>query len=201
MSTPSLSLPLLGAQAGFRRFSVGEYHRLIEIGMLTENDKLELLEGYLVHKMSRNPPHDAVLQLIDEVLAAILPAGWRTRIQSAVTLSNSEPEPDVAVVRGDARTYTKRHPQAADIGLVIEVSESTLDGDRLDKGRIYSRAGILCYWIVNLVDRRLEVYTNPVGSTEDATYASSAIYGPRESAPLILDGTQVATIAITDILP
>src|SRR5215470_17301210 len=105
MTTQTAHLPLQGIMAGFRRFSVAEYHKLIDIGILTEDDNLELLEGYLVHKMSRNPPHDGTLQLLQEILAPVLPAGWRLRIQSAITLPDSEPEPDGAVARGDARTY------------------------------------------------------------------------------------------------
>src|ERR1700682_2916036 len=109
MTALAAPLPILGPQAGFRRFSVDEYHRLIQIGILTEDDNLELIEGYLVHKMSRNPPHDGTLQLIQDVLPSVLPPGWCLREQSAITLRDSEPEPDGAVVRGNARTYLTRH--------------------------------------------------------------------------------------------
>src|SRR5579872_4886321 len=112
--------------AGFRRFSVAEYHRLIELGILTEDDNLELLEGYLVHKMARNPPHDGTMHQVLDVLGAHLPVGWKARTQSALTLSDSEPEPDLAVVRKDANGYRTRHPSPADAGLLIEVSDSTL---------------------------------------------------------------------------
>src|SRR5262249_62207670 len=98
MSPQTANLPLQGMMAGFRRFSVAEYHKLIDLGILTEDDNLELLEGYLVHKMTRKPPHDGTLDLIRETLR--LPAGWMLRMQEAVTLSDSEPEPDGAVVRG-----------------------------------------------------------------------------------------------------
>ena len=153
MTTQTAHLPYQGIMAGFRRFSVAEYHRLIEIGILTEDDNLELLEGYLVHKMSRNPPHDAAIQKITKKLLRVLPAGWDLRVLSAVTLKESEPEPDFAVVRGDETAYLTHHPGAADVGLVSEVADSTLAGDRSDKGRIYARAGLPCYWIINLVDR------------------------------------------------
>lgn len=185
--------------AGFRRFSVPEYHQLIEIGMLTEDDNLELLEGYLVHKMSRNPPRDASLQKISKKLYRLLPAGWDVRIQSAVTLPESEPEPDVAVVRGDENTYVHRHPGPADIGLLIEVSDATLAADRIDKGRIYARADITCYWIVNLVNRQVEVYTQPSGPVAAPAYAQQATYRPGDAVPLILDGAAAATIPVNDI--
>jgi Uma2 family endonuclease len=150
VTTQTAHLPYQGTTAGFRRFSVTEYHRLIELGVLNEDDNLELLEGYLVHKMSRNPPHDAAIQKGTRKWIRVLPPGWDLRVQSAITLPESEPEPDFAIVRGDANAYLTRHPIAADVGLVVEVSDSTLPGDRDDKGRIYARAGIPCYWIVNV---------------------------------------------------
>src|SRR5271155_4814826 len=101
MSARTFNLPILGTMAGFRRFTVAEYHRLTEMGILTEDDNLELLNGYLVHKMARNPPHDGTVQRVRKRLEKVLPAGWEIRVQSAVTLSESEPEPDVAVVRTD----------------------------------------------------------------------------------------------------
>src|SRR5437764_11230931 len=164
MTTQSARLPYQGTVAGFRRFTVSEYHRLIELGILTEDDNLELLDGYLVHKTSRNPPHDAAIQKGLKKWLRLLPPGWDLRVQSAITLTESEPEPDFAIVRGDETVYVSRHPAAADIGLVVEVSDSTLPGDRDDKGRIYARAGLQCYWIVNLNDRQIEVYTAPSGA-------------------------------------
>jgi Uma2 family endonuclease len=187
--------------AGFRRFSVAEYHHLIQIGILTEDDNLELLEGYLVHKMTRKPPHDSALQLLQEALSAALPKGWCFRTQSAITLSDSEPEPDGAVVRGNARTYATHHPGPSEIGLVIEVADSTLAGDRADKVRIYARAGIVCYWIINIVDSQIEVYTSPSGPTAAPTFAQRVDYRPGDQVPLVLDGVTVAQIAVHDLLP
>src|SRR5262245_38953635 len=89
MTQATTKLPLLGTLAGFRRFSVAEYHRLTELGILTEDDNLELLEGYLIHKMSRNPPHDSVLHTVLDLLHSHLPSGWKIRIQSAITLPDS----------------------------------------------------------------------------------------------------------------
>ena len=161
--TPSVAnLPLLGVTAGFRRFSVPEYHHLCELGILTEDDNLELLEGYLVHKMTRNAPHDGTLHRLLRFLSRMVPDEWEVRCQAAVTLSDSEPEPDLAIVRRGTN-YRLQHPAPADIALVIEVSDSSLDGDRADKCRIYARAGVPIYWIVNLVDEQIEVYSSPVG--------------------------------------
>jgi Uma2 family endonuclease len=201
MTPQAPSLPLLGRQAGFRRFSVAEYHRLIQIGILTEDDNLELLEGYLIHKMSRNPPHDSALVRALKRLTRVLPVGWEVRPQCAITLPDSEPEPDLAVVREDPTEYSTRHPGPGDIGLVIEVSESTLDGDREDKGRIYARAGLVCYWIINIPDRQVEEYTGPSGPTTSPAYASRRDHKIGDVVPLVLDGARVADVPVRELFP
>lgn len=201
MSAQAVPLPLLGTLAGFRRFSVAEYHKLIDIGLLTENDNLELIEGYLVLKMSRYPPHDSCIHLALRMLLRCLPPAWSLRIQSAITLSDSEPAPDLAVVRGDERTYATRHPYPADVGLAIEVADSTLLGDRADKGRIYARANIPIYWIINLGDRQVEVYSCPSSSGVASTYGQRNDYAAADQLPLMLDGVLVANIPVRDLLP
>ncbi len=201
MSPSTTPLPILGTLAGFRRFTVPEYHRLTQIGILTEDDNLELLEGYLVHKMARNPPHDGTLHRAFKRLNQILPSGSDLRIQSAVTLGDSEPEPDLAIVRADAAGYTTRHPGAADVGLVLEVSDSTLAGDRADKGRIYARAGIECYWILNLVDRQIEVYSSPSGPGPTPAYGRRQDHSPGDALDLWLGGSLIAGIPVAELLP
>src|SRR5438067_10128610 len=100
VTAPVTRLPYQGTMAGFRRFSVQEYHKLIELGILTENDNLELLEGYLVEKMPHDPIHDGTIQLVEDVIRQHLPGGWCVRVQSALTVGRSEPEPDLVVARG-----------------------------------------------------------------------------------------------------
>jgi Uma2 family endonuclease len=201
MTTQTAHLPYQGTKAGFRRFSVKEYHRLIEIGVLNEDDNLELLEGYLVHKMSRNPPHDNALVRGNMKWVRALPAGWLVRVQCAITLSDSEPEPDFAIVCGDENTYATRHPSAADVALVIEIADSTLPGDRDDKGRIYARAGIPCYWIVNVNDRWIEVYTSPSGPVADPKSAQRIDHRPGDSVSLTLGNAAPIVLAVQDLLP
>jgi Uma2 family endonuclease len=182
-------------------FSVEEYHQMIQAGILDENDNVELLEGHLVHKMSRNPPHDGTIQLVSDLLREVLPPGWCVRDQSAVTLTGSEPEPDVCLARGTRRSFLTRHPGAAEVGLVVEVSESSLAWDRTDKARIYARAGIETYWIVNLVDRQVEVYTQPTGPSASPGYARRDDVPLGGSVSLVLDGVVIAALAVCDLLP
>jgi Uma2 family endonuclease len=193
--------PSSASHQSLRRFSVAEYRRMIETGILDEDDRVELLEGYVVLKTPRNPPHDSRIQRLQKRFYRLLPPGWDVRSQSAITLSDSEPEPDLAVVRGDDTLYQTRHPAPADIGLLVEVAESTLDRDRADKGRIYARAGVPIYWIVNLIDKCLEVYTQPSGPTATSGYVQRQDYGAGDSVPLVLDGVTVATIAAAELLP
>jgi hypothetical protein len=184
-----------------RKFTVDEYHQMIQTGILTEDDPVELLEGWIIQKMPHKPPHDGTVEVTGEVLRSSLPSGWKVRIQSAVTLADSEPEPDVTVVAGSVRSHFQHHPKAHEIGVLIEVSDSTLARDRQDKGRVYSRAAIGCYWIINLVDRQIEVYTDPTGPDPNPSYRQSRIFGINDAVPLVLDGKEVAQIPVRDLLP
>src|SRR5438034_526801 len=132
-----------------RRFSVAEYEELTRLGILTEYDTVELLEGWIVPKTPKYPPHDGTIDLLNVLLMRLLPLGWYPRVQNSVVTDDSVPEPDVVVVRGSPGDYRDRHPTGADIGLVIEVAESSVSRDRR-KAKIYARAGIPHYWIVNL---------------------------------------------------
>ncbi len=181
-----------------RRFSVDEYHRLIRDGYFDAGERIELLEGWIVPKMTRNPPHDVAIDLAQEALRGLVPGGWRVRGQSAVTTIDSEPEPDLAIVRGRARDYRDRHPGPEDMALVVEVADSSLGRDRGLKLRIYARAGVPVYWIVNLVDQSIEVYTDPDGS---GVYLRRQDYRAGERLPLVLDGREVGPVDPAALLP
>ncbi len=201
MMTPTATPVTYGLDASIARFSVGRYQKMIETGILTSEDKVELLENYVVLKMPRNPLHDGTIQLSSETLLPLIPPGWRLRIQLTVVLTDSQPEPDLAIVRGDARAYLTRHPGPMDVGTLIEVADSSLLRDRLDKTRIYARGNIPHYWIVNLVDRRVEVFSQPSGPTAVPAYGAYQIYQPGDTISLVLDGVAVATVAVADLLP
>lgn len=169
-----------------RRFSVGEYHRMIAAGILAEDEPIELLDGWIVTKMPKNPRHDAVIDLLSEFLRAQCPAGWRIRVQSAITTDSSEPEPDVALVRGPALRYKGRHPGPEDIALVVEVADSSLTRDREEKARIYGAAGIPAYWVVDLVHGAVEAFQEPSSS---GGYGQRTVHAGADAVRLELDGT------------
>ncbi|MEI7685131.1 MAG: Uma2 family endonuclease [Planctomycetota bacterium] len=181
------------------RWTTKQYHRLIQSGVLTEDDPVELLEGFLVEKMPHNPPHDSTLSRLHRLLGESLPAAWILRNQSAVTLGNSEPEPDLTVAHGPDERYEVRHPGPKDITLIVEISDTTLSVDRERKGRIYARAGIPTYWIVNVAAGSVEVYTNPLGGRKPH-YQSRADCGPGDHVTLTL-GDSIVRLAVKEIVP
>ena len=183
------------------RLSVDQYHEMIRAGILTDDDPIELLEGWLVPKMPKNPPHRITTRLTREALARILSAGWYVDTQEPITTADSEPEPDVVVVRGETRQYLDRHPGPGDVALVVEVSDATLQRDRGFKKRLYASASIPVYWIVNLIEKQCEVYTDPSGPTEGADYRHRQDYGLSDAVPLVLEGVEVGRIAVRELLP
>lgn len=183
------------------RLRVEQYHAIIQAGILTDDDSVELLEGWLVFKMPKNPPHRVTTRLVRTALENILPPGWYVDSQEPITLSNSEPEPDIVVVRGDTRQYLDRHPGAEDIALIIEVSDTTLQRDRTIKKRIYARAGIAIYWIVNLVEEQVEVYSQPIVEVEQPDYTQRLDYGRSAVISVIIEGVEIGAIDVNSLLP
>jgi hypothetical protein len=183
------------------RLTVEQYHAMIEAGILKSGDPVELLDGWLVQKMTKHPPHGVAIGLAGEALRRVLSAGWVIRYQDPVTTTTSEPEPDLVVARGKLRDYVDRHPVPAEVGLVIEVSDTTLATDRGRKKRIYARAAIAIYWIVNLIDNQVEVYTEPSGPAEHPDYNQRRDYQPGDEMPVIIDGREVGHLRVRDLLP
>ncbi|MBI4601156.1 MAG: Uma2 family endonuclease [Planctomycetes bacterium] len=117
-----------------------------------------------------------------------------------ITTAESEPEPDLAVVRGPASRYARSHPGPEDVAFLVEVADTTLVRDRGFKGRIYARARVPIYWIVNLVDRQIEVYTGPSGPAEEPGFSSRRDYSLGEAVPVVLEGREIGRIAVKDLL-
>lgn len=198
---PKTASPSVVPPRSVHRFTIGEYERLTQIGFFNPGDRSELIDGWLVGKMAHNPQHAGTVDVVNAALAALLPAKWTTRSQLPVRLpGDNAPEPDVAVVPAPKQQYTARHPTEKDVALVIEVSDTTLDEDRRLKVPQYAKAKLAVYWIVNLADRCVEVYTDPRGG-KNPTYKTRTDYGPDDTVPVVIAGKRVGTIAVKELLP
>jgi Uma2 family endonuclease len=180
-----------------KQWTRAEYDRLIEIGVFRPGDPVELLGGDLVVAEPQSSPHYTAIGLAEDALRRAFGPGWLIRTQGPIALDDeSEPEPDVAVARGSVRDYSREHP--ARPALVVEVALSSLSLDRDHKGSLYARARLEDYWIVNLVDRVLEVCRQPPASF-GWRYASTVVLGPESvAAPLAAPGSAVR---VADLLP
>lgn len=202
MSTVASSpLPPAFPPEPIARLTVEQYHGLIAAGLITDEEAVELLEGWLVPKMPKKPIHGSVKELAREALQPYLGSGWFIKSEDPITTTDSEPEPDIAVVRGRIRDYLDRHPEARDLGMVIEVSDTTLARDRGIKKRIFARAGVPVYWIVNLMDRQVEVYTDPTGPGNDPDYRVQQIFKPGDGIAVALDGVDLGRVEVSQVLP
>jgi Uma2 family endonuclease len=179
-----------------RRWTREEYHRAAELGLFRPEERLELLDGEILDKMTQKELHAAAAAQAARLLAEAFGSGHHTRGHSPIILNEiSEPEPDVAVVVGTAFDYLSSHPRAADLLLVVEVSDTTLRFDRTRKRPAYARAGIREYWILNLRERRLEVYRDPSGSR----YRTSLVHGEHDTVTPL--AAPHVSIPVADLLP
>jgi Uma2 family endonuclease len=150
----------------------------------------------MVKKLGKNPPHSWSTRRILDLLARFLPPMWTWRLEQPVRIPDfDEPEPEIAIVRGSNDDYKHRTPEPADVALLVEVSESTLDRDQGEKLSANAKGGIPVYWIVNLADGRVEVYTG----AGPAGYQSRQDFNPGQAVPVIIDGTEIGRISVTDI--
>ncbi len=183
-----------------RRWTRVEYDKLIETGFLGPSDKIELLGGQLCVSEPQNNPHATAISLGLEAILQVLAPGWHVRVQLPIALDpESEPEPDLAVVSGRPRDYADHPSQPA---LVVEVADSSLALDREYKGSLYARARLPEYWIVNLVDRVLEVHREP-GLDAGAQYgwAYRVLRTLRADEHVTPLAAPSARIPIADLLP
>jgi Uma2 family endonuclease len=162
-------------------WSIADYHQMIEAGVLDEDDRVELLEGKIVCTSPQRPFHAASVQRSSRLLFKLLGDRAYIRTQLPVTLGNdSEPEPDIAVVRLDENEYSFRHPESPDIYLLIEVADWTNSKDRKQKARIYGKNQVLEYWILDLQKRQVYVSRQP----EDGSYREELILSSDDTATM-----------------
>ena len=184
-----------------RRWTRAEYERLIAVGVFRPDEPVELLGGDLIVAEPQGSAHHVAIGLAEDALRAALGPGWVVRSQGPIALDDeSEPEPDISVAPEVRRDYSREHP--ARPALVVEVAESSLALDRDHKGSLYARAQLAHYWLLNLVDRVLEIYREPVvdqAAPFGWRYASREVLGPdRLATPLVQPG---ACVQVADLLP
>ena len=187
-----------GVFPGLYRFTVAQYDRMVQDGTIGKNERVELIDGLLVTKMGKNPPHVFAGKVGLKRLERIVSPGWHVGKEDPVVVSDwAKPEPDLSVVRGTENDYLDRAVTAADVALVVEIAESSLATDRSDMARIYARARIPVYWIVNLLNRQVEVYTRP----SDDGYESRQDFASDQEVPVMIEGHEVGRIPVSDLVP
>jgi len=179
------------------RWTVEEYHRMIECGILGPNDKVELIYGWIVKKMSINPPHASAVSMLSTLLAVMLHPEYIIRTQNPLAADDSEPEPDLLIAPGPWSLYKRRHPSPPDAVLVVEVSDSSLRYDRTVKQKLYAETLVTVYWIVNLIDGLVEVYTQP----RSGKYRKRTDYTAKQEVPVVLAKNTIGSIPVKEFLP
>lgn len=175
--------------------SVDEYERMIEEGVLTKYDRVELIRGEIREKMPINPPHAGCVIELTSIFYDLLGKTVVVSVQSPVRLPNgSMPEPDVALLKRQGEAYHRRRPTVEDIILLIEVADSTLKSDREEKMPLYAEVGVPDYWIANLVDGVIEVYSNPVGGTYQRVHIA------RRGESVVLPGGLPGAVSVDEVL-
>ncbi|MBD2519825.1 Uma2 family endonuclease [Nostoc sp. FACHB-973] len=184
-----------------KRFTIDEYHRLIELEFLKESDRIELIRGELIKMVAKGTPHTVCGSILCRQLDRLLGDRAVIRGQDPITLPNqSEPEPDVAIARGKDEDYLPHHPYPEDIFLVIEISDSTLNYDQTTKLEVYAEAGIYNYWIVNLNLRQLERYSQPYQNAQGKfNYLGKQISLPHQS--VAIPGFEDVLLDLSRIFP
>lgn len=189
-----------------RRWKRVEYERLVESGLF-DREAVELIGGQLIVAEPQHTYHAVGVGKSADALRTRIPAGWIVRVQAPIALDDdSVPEPDIAVVPGRHDDYLESHPRRP--ALVVEVAESSLAFDRRDKGSLYARAGLADYWIVNVVDRVVEIHRDPqpdASAPYGWAYASATTCAPHTTCapPALLTPLALPSlrIAASDLLP
>jgi Uma2 family endonuclease len=180
-----------------KRWTVEDYHRMGELGMIHADERTELIAGQVLFMAAKGTPHVLALRLLSIALDALLAhQPFFVSTQDPIQLDDfSEPEPDCAILRGTVLDYADRHPCPSDIALVVEVADSTLKYDTEVKDKLYAQSGVADYWVLDLKKRQLHVFRNPTPTS----YTSHLILTePNQVTPLAFPNI---TLALTDILP
>jgi hypothetical protein len=200
-STPADDFDVFVPLPAAERMTVDEYRRRAASGEFSKSKAFELLEGVVVPKARQNLKHETALENIQNLIGKMVPGGCHMRIQQPIDCGDSQPEPDAVIVPDALDNYESRPPRPEHIGWLIEVGDASLQLDRRLKGRIYARAGIALYWLLNLVDRELEVYTSASGPVPMPGYRERRIYRVEDKLSLVIRLDDLGMIRVRDILP
>jgi Uma2 family endonuclease len=183
------------------RMTVRQFEKMIDAGVFRDGDHVELLEGILVDKMAKHPPHNFTVAKVADNFRAVVGSEWVVQEEKSVVLGRfSRPEPDVAIARGPRERYRSGSPNAADLASLIEVADTSFAKDRGNKWRKYAASKIAIYWIVNLPLRQIEVYTEPSGRGRSAVYQVNKVYGEDDEVPVVLAGRELGRLKVRDVL-
>jgi len=179
--------------------STDAFYQMIEAEIFRREDRVELWDGRIYEKMAKKVPHTNTSMILPGTLNPVLPAGWFLMSENPITLGpRRSPLPDYCVLRGTPKDYLGRYA-AADVGLIIELSESSLRTDTGIKLGNYAEASIPAYWVINLVKNVIQTYETPI--PPERRYESAQTYAVGQAVPLRLDGVLVAEIPALDLLP
>ncbi len=193
--------PISIADLPIRRFTVDEYYRIARAGILGPTEHVELICGVIVKMAAKGTPHFTATTNTRDTFIAKLGGGHTVRQEGPIDLGGTEPEPDVVVARGKSRDYREHHPKPADVLLLVEVAETSLDYDLKVKLPLYAAAGIVEYWILDLEHSLLEVFRDlvPADATRAAAYRTHLTFFPGDQiAPVSFSQ---ASIPVSDLLP
>ncbi|MFO0850226.1 MAG: Uma2 family endonuclease [Gemmataceae bacterium] len=181
-------------------FTVAEYQQMVRHGIVKATDRCHLIRGLIVRRPPINPPHATVMSKLYEMLIPLVVGVGCVRPQTPVALADSQPQPDVTVAVGRQDDYATVHPGPKDVLLVIEVADSSLLADKTEMFQLYAENKLPVYWLVNIPNRQVEVYTLPRGG-KSPTYRGRAVYGPGQAIPVVLAGQAVGSIPVSELLP
>ncbi len=209
MATATIqNVPLTRPASGLRPYlmSVDVYEKLVASGVFGDKSRVFLWKGQLVEKVSdvtKGRPHVTALNRLHRALGRLVEdQGYFAEQDQPIALDDqSEPEPVLKCVRGGVKDYAERTPTALDCPLVVEVADLSLEDDAGEMLRAYAAAVVPVYWVVNIPNHRIDVYTVPTGSAEAPTYRELRSYGPDDEVPVILDGREVGRISVREVLP
>ncbi len=188
------------ADRGLFSFTAEAFFKMIEADVFADDERVELWDGQVHERMAKKRPHFLSSAKVDFALQRLAPPGWFVGGEGPIKLNQVRvPLPDLVILRGVFDDYVDRDPSAADVGLVVELSDSSLRYDTTIKLAAYAEAGIPAYWVVNLIKNVIQTYETPISA--ERRYAEEAVYAVGQSVPLRSDGVIVAEIAALDLLP